>query len=418
MKTADFIPLILLELNSGNKYGLEITKSIEKRSSGRIVIKQPTLYSILKKLEKSKFISSYWSDSEIGGKRHYYKITETGKIQAATFPNYNEVMRRLLEKEESSTIKQNPTSRHVTYIAQEKKMDEVEQLSILDALAGVNNSPLEIETEVFTMPEKEEATPAPTPIETPLPSEEVFKMDNIDNTTTAELNKHNSSMLKNSTSQNEENFASSNKVNRFTEKPETKITDEYKEQLRSMYELTKQKYLESDNIINNEDYQSIKYVDYVDFKKNQEYIYSKKTARAMSLKVLSTCIYLLFAILLTTISVRFTPDVFVYCIALTISILALLLYPSLYLFYYQKLRLRWEEKPFKHNLSKSIIIAISAFIIVIVLSLLLNITIMHLSFKEVFKINNFANFYTPLILASTLFADICFSYIYLSKYAK
>ena len=70
MKTVDLIPFILLELNEQDQYGLELTKAIEEKSNGQIVIKQPTLYTILKKLEKSKFISSYWQDSEIGGKRH------------------------------------------------------------------------------------------------------------------------------------------------------------------------------------------------------------------------------------------------------------------------------------------------------------------------------------------------------------
>ena len=78
MKTADLIPLILLELNECDKYGFELTKSIENKSHGKIIIKQPTLYTILKKLEKTKFITSYWQDSEIGGKRHYYKITDNG----------------------------------------------------------------------------------------------------------------------------------------------------------------------------------------------------------------------------------------------------------------------------------------------------------------------------------------------------
>ena len=71
MKTADLIPLILIELAGGDKYGFELTKAIEDKSNQQIQIKQPTLYTVLKKLEKSKFISSYWEDSEIGGKRHY-----------------------------------------------------------------------------------------------------------------------------------------------------------------------------------------------------------------------------------------------------------------------------------------------------------------------------------------------------------
>ena len=57
MKTADLIPFILLELNDCDKYGFELTKNIETKSGGQIVIKQPTLYTLLKKLEKSKFIA-------------------------------------------------------------------------------------------------------------------------------------------------------------------------------------------------------------------------------------------------------------------------------------------------------------------------------------------------------------------------
>ena len=39
MKTADLIPLILLELNECDKYGFELTKSIETKSKGKIIIK-------------------------------------------------------------------------------------------------------------------------------------------------------------------------------------------------------------------------------------------------------------------------------------------------------------------------------------------------------------------------------------------
>ena len=52
MRTADLIPLILLELNECDKYGFELTKSIETKSKGNIIIKQPTLYTILKKIRE------------------------------------------------------------------------------------------------------------------------------------------------------------------------------------------------------------------------------------------------------------------------------------------------------------------------------------------------------------------------------
>lgn len=92
MKTTDLIPLILHQLIEGDKYGYDIVKKIEDDSNGAINIKQPTLYSLLKKLEQNQFITSYWEDSEIGGKRHYYKITANGKAQADTYPTYESLI--------------------------------------------------------------------------------------------------------------------------------------------------------------------------------------------------------------------------------------------------------------------------------------------------------------------------------------
>lgn len=427
MKTADFIPLILLELNGGNKYGLEITKAIEKRSSGKIVIKQPTLYAILKKLEKSKFISSYWLDSEIGGKRHYYKITENGKAQAATFPNYNEVIRRIIEAEENKNYKPqtnniNPYAENYRRYSQPRKMDEVEQLSILDALAGVNNN-LETATVVEEKQEVKEETkenseieqPIIEPLETILPTNEVFELDSIDNLTTSELNQQNSKMLKASKDEQEEIFASNTQVQQFTKKPESIITEEYKEQLKSIYENTKKKFEENDAVINNEDFNSIKYVDFVDFKNNKAYLKGKKTAKAVGANILLTSLYLLVALILTSFAVRFSTDLTAYYIALTIGILGLLIYPALFMLNYEKLRLKWEEENYKLRTIKKLTIAFVIFVLVIVLFILLNITIIKLNLKEIFRLNNFANFYTPIILATTVFADVIFNKIYLSK---
>ena len=57
MKTTDLIPLILYQLVDGDKYGYEIVKQIEDCSNGKITIKQPTLYSLLKTLEHGKLRS-------------------------------------------------------------------------------------------------------------------------------------------------------------------------------------------------------------------------------------------------------------------------------------------------------------------------------------------------------------------------
>ena len=71
--------IILKTLAGGDKYGYEIIKEIETRSNGTYELKQPTLYSCLKRLEGQGFISAYWVNSDIGGKRHYYKLTDLGR---------------------------------------------------------------------------------------------------------------------------------------------------------------------------------------------------------------------------------------------------------------------------------------------------------------------------------------------------
>lgn len=71
--------IILRTLAKEDKYGYEIIDDIQKKSNGTYEIKQPTLYSCLKRLENQGLISSYWVNSDIGGRRHYYKLTEKGR---------------------------------------------------------------------------------------------------------------------------------------------------------------------------------------------------------------------------------------------------------------------------------------------------------------------------------------------------
>ena len=71
--------IIMRVLFEGDKYGYEICKEIELRTHGQFKIKQPTLYSTLKRLEAQGFIKSYEDESLThGGKRRYYSLTDLG----------------------------------------------------------------------------------------------------------------------------------------------------------------------------------------------------------------------------------------------------------------------------------------------------------------------------------------------------
>jgi len=70
--------IIMESLFEGEKYGYEIIKEVEEKTQGKIKLKQPSLYSSLSRFETKGLITSYWQDSDIGGKRHYYKLTDAG----------------------------------------------------------------------------------------------------------------------------------------------------------------------------------------------------------------------------------------------------------------------------------------------------------------------------------------------------
>lgn len=74
--------IILSTLLDTDKYGYEIIDTIKEKTNGNVIIKQPSLYSSLRRMEEQGLISSYWRDSEIGGRRHYYSITDYGKKYA------------------------------------------------------------------------------------------------------------------------------------------------------------------------------------------------------------------------------------------------------------------------------------------------------------------------------------------------
>ncbi len=73
--------IILRALYERDKYGYEIINDIETKSHGQYTLKQPTLYSALKRLENQGYIKAYWKTDEVtlGGRRKYFTLTESGK---------------------------------------------------------------------------------------------------------------------------------------------------------------------------------------------------------------------------------------------------------------------------------------------------------------------------------------------------
>lgn len=70
--------IILKLLSDADRYGYEIMKMVNEITASKYQLKEPTMYSSLKRLEKEMLITSYWGDETNGGRRKYYRITVGG----------------------------------------------------------------------------------------------------------------------------------------------------------------------------------------------------------------------------------------------------------------------------------------------------------------------------------------------------
>lgn len=70
--------IILCTLKDGDSYGYEILKDIAIASQGEYEMKEPSLYTSLKRLEGQGNVESYWGNETQGARRKYYRITDAG----------------------------------------------------------------------------------------------------------------------------------------------------------------------------------------------------------------------------------------------------------------------------------------------------------------------------------------------------
>lgn len=75
--------IILCTLAEGDSYGYEILKDIATASRGEYEMKEPSLYTSLKRLETQGCVESYWGNETQGARRKYYRVTDAGTHELA-----------------------------------------------------------------------------------------------------------------------------------------------------------------------------------------------------------------------------------------------------------------------------------------------------------------------------------------------
>ena len=99
------VALVLQQLNESDKYGIELIENINKLTENSLDFKPAQLYSMMKTLSSAGKVHSYWKDSDIGGKRHYYKITEIGKKSLTNYPSEENILKELFVNKYSNLQK-------------------------------------------------------------------------------------------------------------------------------------------------------------------------------------------------------------------------------------------------------------------------------------------------------------------------
>lgn len=71
--------IILARLIKGDSYGYQINRDILNKTGKQYELKEATLYTAFRRLEKEGLIRSYWGEEDLGARRRYYAITQPGR---------------------------------------------------------------------------------------------------------------------------------------------------------------------------------------------------------------------------------------------------------------------------------------------------------------------------------------------------
>jgi len=99
--SAELLILSLVEARA--RHGYEISKLIEQRSGGAVTFYAASLYPLLYRLEKRRWIRGRWVEKSDQRRRRYYQLTPEGKKVLASqrrgWKTFVEAVNRITEAE-------------------------------------------------------------------------------------------------------------------------------------------------------------------------------------------------------------------------------------------------------------------------------------------------------------------------------
>jgi len=463
MKTTDLIPVILYQLTDGDRYGYEIIKQIEDSSNGKLIIKQPTLYSVLKKLEQGRFISSYWQDSEIGGKRHYYKLTDNGKAQLSTYPAYDSLLKDILEDENVSPIENLSPKQEISDKNLNNPIND-------DEIPNVKEQNISL-SEYSNLTQTENATIVPTPIDItknisssentfdfnkpvePIIIEPVTKSSNCEEQSVKDKTPKSNQDIKISIEQendydtkpasptlsifeaieyneepqiisNNKTLVNDNIVNedltpKFTEKVDNITSkhqvDKFSDKIEPTNLIENKEKVEETDVSYISTQEEVRYLNYVDFNADKTTIKRRKAINQHILKMIFTTSTLLLMFVISLILCSKYSYSRLYYIFAIVGGAIIVLYPLLLIKNISKLRLKYCSAQFKYSISIDLFVKLSIFLSLIIIIFAYNLTIVN-NISDIFTTSNFANFLCPILFAVVVMLDFVYNVICYRQY--
>ena len=97
------LELIVLHLLSpGEAYGYEIVSKLTAQTNGALEVTDGTLYPVLYRLERAKYVAVRWETPERGVPRKYYRLTDEGREELERlreeWTTFAKAMTRLLKQ--------------------------------------------------------------------------------------------------------------------------------------------------------------------------------------------------------------------------------------------------------------------------------------------------------------------------------
>lgn len=90
--------IVLSSLRKEAAYGYQLIRNLFELTQGSLHLSEATVYTVLHRLEQSKFITAKWIKAENKRRRKYYRLTVKGeKKLAKNIEEWNEISKVMLK---------------------------------------------------------------------------------------------------------------------------------------------------------------------------------------------------------------------------------------------------------------------------------------------------------------------------------